>query len=360
MGLSKKILNIALAIIDVLTFFIHPKKGRILFNSLTQKELSSDFKSIYEALEKEGKYDLRTNLLVFEKNLKGDFLYFLNCLKQLVIMKSCELVILNDNNYIVSMKKPKGVKVLQTWHACGAVKKFGNQIKRQYPVRNYDALLCNAEYWKDSFSEAFGIDSKNIYTTGLPRIDELLTVDKKENFYQKFPECRGKKLVLYAPTFRGNIIDGLKVNSFDLERVSKALGEDYKILYKFHPLLKNVVVEGNNLVNTNGEDLYMLMQVSDCMISDYSSIFFDYSLLDKKMIGYTPDYEEYNQTIGYNMDYKKDFAGPVCIDEEELIQAILEEDTYSSQRKLFQEKFMEHKDGKNTERVVQLINNLMR
>ena len=73
MGLSKKILNIALAIIDVLTFFIHPKKGRILFNSLTQKELSSDFKLIYEALEKEGKYDLRTNLLVFEKNLKGDF-----------------------------------------------------------------------------------------------------------------------------------------------------------------------------------------------------------------------------------------------------------------------------------------------
>ncbi len=257
------------------------------------------------------------------------------------------------------MKKPKGVKVLQTWHACGAVKKFGNQIKRQYPVRNYDALLCNAEYWKDSFSEAFGIEKEKIYTTGLPRIDDLLSNDKREEFYKKYPECKHKKLVLYAPTFRGNIIDGLKVNSFDLGKVSKSLGEDCKILYKFHPLLKNVVVEGENLINANAEDLYMLMQVSECMISDYSSIFFDYSLLDKKMIGYVPDYEEYNQTIGYNMDYYKDFAGPICTNEEQLIEAIVSTDTYSMQRKEFQQKFMEHKDGKNTDRVVQLINQIM-
>lgn len=360
MGLSKKILNLALWIVDLLTFFIHPKKGRILFNSLTQKELSSDFKLIYEELQKEGKYDLRTNLIVFEKNIKGDFLYFVNCLKQLVMMKGSELVILNDNNYIISTRKPKGVKVLQTWHACGAVKKFGNQIKRQYPIKNYDALLCNAEYWKYSFSEAFGIDKEYIYTTGLPRIDTLLNEDKRNEFYEKYPSCKEKKLVLYAPTFRGNIIDGLKVNSFDMNLVSKKIGSEYKILYKFHPLLKNVEVDGENLVNVNSEDLYMLMQVSDCMISDYSSVFFDYSLLNKKMIGYVPDYKEYEQTIGYNMNYYEDFSGPICTNEEELIQAILQKDKDEERRVLFQQKFMKYKDGRNTERVVNLINQLMK
>ena len=54
--------------------------------------------------------------------------------------------------------KPKNVKVLQIWHACGAVKKFGNQIKRQYPVQNYDYVLCNAEYWKDPYSQAFNVE----------------------------------------------------------------------------------------------------------------------------------------------------------------------------------------------------------
>ena len=155
MGLSKIILNIALKIVDILTFYIHPKKNHITFISLTQSELSSDFKLIDKQLRHENKYDIHYILLMFEKNLWGDFKYFLNCLKQLVEIKKSSLVILNDNNYVISHMKPKNVKVLQIWHACGAVKKFGNQIKRQYPVQNYDYVLCNAEYWKDPYSQAF-------------------------------------------------------------------------------------------------------------------------------------------------------------------------------------------------------------
>ena len=126
MGLSKIILNIALWIVNVLTFFVHPKDNRITFISLTQSELSSDFKLIDKQLRHENKYDIHYILLKFEKNLWGDFKYFLNCLKQLVEIKKSSLVILNDNNYVISHMKPKNVKVLQVWHACGAVKKFGN------------------------------------------------------------------------------------------------------------------------------------------------------------------------------------------------------------------------------------------
>ena len=314
MGLSKIILNVALWVVDVLTFYVHPKKNRITFISLTQSELSGDFKLIDKQLRHENKYDIHYILLKFEKNLWGDFKYFLNCLKQLVEIKKSSLVILNDNNYVISHMKPTNVKVLQVWHACGAVKKFGNQIKRQYPVRNYDYVLCNAEYWKEPYSQAFGVNTNQVLVTGMPRIDTLLNRNERDEFFLKYPELKDKKLCLYAPTFRGNIIDGFKIQSFDFTKV-----KDYVVLYKFHPLLGDIQCNGG--VNMNKEDLYTLMQVSDCLISDYSSVIFDYSLLNKPMISYIPDVKEYKHNIGLNIDFD-DFPGPVCTDEDQLVKAL--------------------------------------
>ena len=353
MGLSKIILNIALKIVDILTFYIRPKKNHITFISLTQSELSSDFKLIDKQLRHENKYDIHYILLMFEKNLWGDFKYFLNCLKQLVEIKKSSLVILNDNNYVISHMKPKNVKVLQIWHACGAVKKFGNQIKRQYPVQNYDYVLCNAEYWKDPYSQAFNVEKDQVLVTGMPRIDTLLNLNGKDEFYLKYPELKDKKLCLYAPTFRGNIIDGFKIQSFDFTKI-----KDYIVLYKFHPLLGDIQCKGG--INMNKEDLYTLMQVSDCLISDYSSVIFDYSLLNKPMISYIPDIDEYKQDIGLNIDFN-DFPGPICTDENQLMEALKFEDYDYDYDKLsyFQMKYMVYTDGKNTSRVVNTINQIM-
>ena len=244
MGLSKIILNIALKIVDILTFYIRPKKNHITFISLTQSELSSDFKLIDKQLRHENKYDIHYILLMFEKNLWGDFKYFLNCLKQLVEIKKSSLVILNDNNYVISHMKPKNVKVLQIWHACGAVKKFGNQIKRQYPVQNYDYVLCNAEYWKDPYSQAFNVKKDQVLVTGMPRIDTLLNLNGKDEFYLKYPELKDKKLCLYAPTFRGNIIDGFKIQSFDFTKikdyiVQELLPNEQEVALEFIDYLKD-------------------------------------------------------------------------------------------------------------------------
>ena len=340
-----------LKIVDILTFYIRPKKNHITFISLTQSELSSDFKLIDKQLRHENKYDIHYILLMFEKNLWGDFKYFLNCLKQLVEIKKSSLVILNDNNYVISHMKPKNVKVLQIWHACGAVKKFGNQIKRQYPVQNYDYVLCNAEYWKDPYSQAFNVEKDQVLVTGMPRIDTLLNLNGKDEFYLKYPELKDKKLCLYAPTFRGNIIDGFKIQSFDFTKI-----KDYIVLYKFHPLLGDIQCKGG--INMNKEDLYTLMQVSDCLISDYSSVIFDYSLLNKPMISYIPDIDEYKQDIGLNIDFN-DFPGPVCTDEDQLMEALKFEDYDYDKLSYFQMKYMVYTDGRNTSRVVDPINQIM-
>lgn len=357
MSLSKWILNIALTIVDLCTFWIKPQANRITFVSLTQEHLSSDFKLLYEALEAEKKYDIHTNLLVFKQSITGKMHYFLNCLKQLVEYKKSRLVILNDNNYVISHKKPKTCKVVQVWHACGAIKKFGNEIQREYPIRNYDAVFANAPAWKEVYSRSFGVKPDQVYVTGMPRTD-LLLQEKENNFFKRHPQCKGKKLALYAPTFRGNIIHGFQVVSFDMKKVQESL-DDWIILYKFHPLLGDIQVENCQAINVNQEDLYELMQVSDCIISDYSSVILDYSLLKKPILGYILDYQSYSEKIGLNLSLEE-YPGPICTDEDEIVAALQDLSSYDFQKEQrFQEKYMIYTDGKNTQRCVQCINQWM-
>ena len=359
MGLSKIILNIALWFVNVFTFFIKQDSNRITFISLTQDHLDNDFYLINQELKKENKYKIDYNLIVFEKNAKGDFKYFLNCLKQLVEMKKSKLIILNDNNYVVSTHKPKNTKVLQVWHAPGAVKKFGNQIKRQYPVNNYDYVICNAPYWKEPYSEAFGVREDQVYVTGFCRMDLLLNEEIQskncEAFYKKYPQCVNKRLILYTPTFRGNIINGFKIDSIDFNQLD--LDDNTILLCKYHPLLQEIQIDNEKVINVTKDDLYTLMSVSDCMISDYSSVIFDYALINKPMIGFVQDYENYKETIGFNIDFKKDFPGPICTNEQEL-NKVLKQDlkVYPS----FQKKYVVYKDGKNTLRVKNLIDQIMK
>ncbi len=358
MGIQKLILSIALTIVDCFTFFVRPKKDRILFVSLTQDHLTSDFKLIDKKLKEEGIYDLKYNLIVFEKNIWGDLKYFFNCLSQLVQYKQASLVIINDNNYVLSTHKPKNCEVLQIWHACGAIKKFGNEIDRKYTIQNYDYAICNAKAWKDIYARSFGMRPDQIYVTGMPRTDRLLA--KKENrFLKKHPELKGKKLCLYAPTFRGNIIDGFKINHFDFKKVEAACS-DWVILYKFHPLLGNVKVDSLRAINVNDQDLYELMDASDCIISDYSSVILDYSLLHKPIIEYISDVQEYENQIGLNVDIHE-ITDLVCTNEDEIITALQNLDSYDVQKnRAFQEKYMEYTDGKNTDRVISLIHNIFK
>ena len=198
---------------------------------------------------------------------------------------------------------------------------------------------------------SFNVEKDQVLVTGMPRIDTLLNRNERDEFFLKYPELKDKKLCLYAPTFRGNIIDGFKIQSFDFTKI-----KDYIVLYKFHPLLGDIQCKGG--INMNKEDLYTLMQVSDCLISDYSSVIFDYSLLNKPMISYIPDINEYKQNIGLNIDFS-DFPGPICTDENQLIEALKFEDYDYDKLSYFQMKYMVYTDGKNTSRVVDTIHQIM-
>ena len=362
MGIQKIILNIVLTIEKFFLQFFKIKKNRIVFISLTQDVLTLDFKLIYNQLDKE-KYDVKLCLIKYKKDLIGQFLYFLNCMKQMYYVYTSRIIILNDNNFVVSNYKRDNTIVIQTWHACGAIKKFGNATSRQYPISNYDYILSSSSYWKGPYSEAFGVNEENVLNIGMARTDKLFDIKRniryREQIYSKYPELRNKKVILYAPTFRGNIYKGFTTVPFDAKKIIESLDDEYVLLYKFHPLLGNIQLEEHERIyNMNHISTYKLFCISDALISDYSSIVFDYMIFDKKLLFYVPDLEEYTEDLGVFVDIKE-LGYPICMNEDEIIQNIKSYPVSNETHLENRNKFIEFQDGKNVERIIKFIEDIM-
>lgn len=364
MKLKKLIVFCILSICRIFLVFTKIDDQKITFVSLESDQLTGDFKIISDELNKENKYKLNYILVKFEKSLKGNFEYFLSCIKQLFEINTSRLVILDYNNYVVSNFKRKGVKVLQLWHASGAIKKFGNDVSRDYAISGYDYVIVNCDYFVPHFASAFGVDEASVKVTGIPKTDRLFNKRKIKNdqkwMYQHYPQIKNKKVILYAPTFRGKLMHGLGNSSIDLDRIQRELGDEYVILYKMHPLLENVFIsESDDVICCNGKSIKKLFSVTDYMISDYSAIIIDYSVFERPMLFYTPDLEEYRGDVGFYVDYENIMPGPICRKEDDIIDAIRKDSFDINKIKAFKNQFFKYQDGKSRKRVVALIDEIM-
>lgn len=341
------------------------RTDRIVFVSLASNTLTSDLQLLYDALAKEGHFTLQCVLMKYDKKtIKNNFLYMLNTIRQIWYINRSNMVLLNDNNYVVSNFKRKGVTVIQVWHATGAIKKFGNTIKRQYPIRNYDYVIANSSYWEEPYSAAFSVAKQAVKITGMPRVDHLVDSEyiqtTKERLLKKYPILLGRKVILYAPTFRGNIYQGFTGVDINCDKIMKSLGKEYILIYKLHPLLKDNRLENYKYAyNMNHEDTHDLFTITDILVSDFSSIIFDFSLLRKPIVLYTPDLERYTSDVGLFLEYKTQMPGNICYNEQELIQAI--QVPYNKEEmEVFRNKFFTYQDGNNLSRVLSFINKEMK
>lgn len=364
MKLKKLIIFCILSVCRIFLPFIKQDPNKITFISLESDRLEGDFKIISDELQEMESYKLNYILVKFEKSLMGNIKYFFSCIKQLFEINASKLVILDYNNYVVSNFKRSNVKVLQLWHASGAIKKFGNDTSRDYAISGYDYVITNCDYFVKPFASAFGVSEENIKVTGIPKTDRLFKKRMIKNdqkwMYKNYPQLKGKKIVLYAPTFRGKLMHDLENSGIDLGKIQRELGEDYVILYKMHPLLENKITgESENVICCNGKTIRKLFSVSDYLVSDYSAIIIDFSVYQKPMIFYTPDLEEYRQEVGFYVDYENEMPGPICRKEEDIIEAIKENQFDLKKIEVFRDKFFKYQDGNSCERVVNLIEDIM-
>lgn len=298
---------------------------------------------------------------------------------ELFVVKPFELAragtVLLDNEFLpmAYTKLRGGVKVVQLWHGTGTIKKFGHDIssgKMLDIVERADSkithLIVNSQYTKKLYSHTFGVDLEKVYVTGIPRTDMLFDRQAllriEHSFYETYPELSGKKLVLYAPTFRDSQIDNPRV-MLDLKKWVDNTPDDTVLLLRLHPFVAKYYDGGEasaycgRVYDMSGySGLNTLLCVSDVLITDYSSIIFEYIVFDRQIIFYAYDLDTFeNDDRGFYEDYRDYVPGAVVLDTESLINEINGDDGFKEKRKKFFDDAYEYKDGKSTERLLKLI-----
>ncbi len=243
-----------------------------------------------------------------------------------------------DNEFMPMAYTPvsKKAKVVQLWHGTGSIKKFGLDVEQgQVAVlaekanRRITHLIVNSELTKRQYASAFGVPEERIFVLGLPRTDLILDGEKMEEkralFYREFPSLENKRCILYAPTFRDDETESPSLG-LDLEHFVNVMGPEDVLLLRLHPhvarhfSLPEDECFGGRVVNMSDyRGVTTLMAVSDCLVTDYSSIIFEYCLLGKPMIFYACDLDVFRESgRGFYEEYESYVPGPVVRNQREL------------------------------------------
>lgn len=252
-------------------------------------------------------------------------------------MATSHYIFLNDNFLpLAYMPFSPDAVLVQLWHGAGAFKRFGLDTEPDPDVRrmvkkgnrrvNY--VPVTAKHIVPIYESALGIPRKNIHPDGIPLMDYYFDGQRQqraaERFYRSYPACRGKKLILYTPTFRTEPEENDAIwEQLRAEELLRRLGEEYVLLVRFHPQRPPKGIERlpQNCVNvTDYGDVKGLYTVSELMITDYSCTAVEYSLLGKPLLFFAYDLERYDR--GCYLDYEA-LPGGVLRTAQELPDAIL-------------------------------------
>ncbi|WP_036688789.1 CDP-glycerol glycerophosphotransferase family protein [Paucisalibacillus globulus] len=315
----------------------------------------------------------------FESSLFGKITYIIHLIKACFHLSTSKYFIIDDYYLPVYLITPReGIEVIQLWHGSGALKKFGlstvgkpfgpNPAYLEYVKihSNYSKAYVSSREVIPYYAEAFGMDELAIRPLGIPRTDyynnSILINQAKYKFYQKYPNSIDKKILLYAPTFRGksHYQDEFQL-PFDLPTMKSCLHTEYVLLVHLHPYMKGIAnFEENDFFYHIETDFTIqeLLSITDTLITDYSTVFFDFSLLNRPIIFYAYDLEEYKDERDFYYDYKDLVPGPLVTDTNSLLAVIKDKDFRSDRIEEFSKRFFDYRDGKSTERVVNDIFNL--
>lgn len=347
------------------------KSNKITFISLRRDDISGNFAFVYNQIKDDENLDI--NFILNEHTIAE-----MSFKEIRAFTKACatsKVVILDEfTPQIHYIDLRPQTKLIQLWHACGAFKTFGfTRLSKPQgspqPTRNhrsYDYVTVSSTYCKKCHSEGFGISTDNVVATGIPRTDVFFDENYKalarKKFYDIHPQFEGKKIVLFAPTFRGMVKETAfyPTEMFDLNTVCENLSDEYVFIVKHHPFVKDkqpIPEKYKNRIIDLSEDneLNDLLFVTDVIITDYSSLVFEASLLDIPMIFYVFDLEKYINERDFYFDFKLYVPGKITYSQEELINTIKTEDYCTEKIKPFADMFFDYRDGKSTQRVVKLI-----
>lgn len=320
------LVKVGIFILNIMYSFLKlfPVKNKIVYISRQSNLIPIDFIMIKTTMEE--KLPGYKNIILartIETGVCAKILYGCHMLRQIYHLATSKIVILDSYCIAVSVLKHRNsLLIIQIWHALGALKKFGYSIldKKEGTSsriadlmkmhKNYSYVLASGEYCRVYFAEAFHQPIDKIKVFPLPRLDLLLDKlyqeQKKKEILLKYPFLYrdGKKIILYAPTFRKNHT----IFKEGIDSLSSKLDYDrYNLIFKPHPLCRVGEINANVIYDCSFSTEDMIY-VADYVITDYSAIIFEAGLLKKLVILYAFDYAIYTRERDFYLDYEKVFS----------------------------------------------------
>lgn len=287
------------------------------------------------------------------------------------------VVIDNYFAFLSAISFKKEVECIQLWHAAGAIKTFGlkdrsvahrsKRAKQRFlkVYNQFHKVIVGSDAMANIFMEAFGLSSERFLCTGIPRTDlfydDVYIQERRAELIRKNPSFSQKKVILYAPTFRDESLDHYKL-MLDLDCMYRELKDEFVLIIKLHPVIHSNIEQmekykGFVLDYTKYRDVNDLLLITDFLITDYSSIPFEYSLLEKPMIFYPYDLENYENQRGLWNNYESLVPGPVVYSTEDIV-ALIKENSFDMQKiKDFSKEWNKYSNGHSSENFVEYLCN---
>jgi CDP-ribitol ribitolphosphotransferase len=294
-------------------------------------------------------------------------------------VKSCAMAraeyILMDNAFLpmAYLRVRKETKVMQLWHGTGTVKKFGQHVntgklyeQEKRANENLDYVVVNSEATRKLYAGCFSVKEEQVKVLGLPRTDILFSekelLRRRTQFFKQYPNMLNKKLILYAPTFRDSEVAHPSIH-LNIKKMAEELPDQYCLGLRLHPFVaERFHLEedfGGKVMDFSSYDnLNTLLMSTEILITDYSSIIFEYCVFRKPMIFYAYDLDEFSDHgRGFYRNYREYVPGPVVETTEEILTVIREKDWRKEKLLEFIRDSYAYVDGKSTKRVVDFLVN---
>ena len=355
--------------------FLYKKKAdkTVLFMTEQSKKIASNLKAVSDRMIERG-LDKEYRILYSARTASAESQGIKSWIHLVKLLAQADHVFIDDHAPVFDwLKLRKETEVVQLWHAGAGFKSSGYSRwghygcpKPQSCHRQYKYGIAGSKNIAPFFSEVWGLNDEQVLPTGMPRMDEYLDETHKqqkiEELHKKYPATVGKKVILFAPTYRGRNKKSAyyPYELLDFDRLYELCGDEYILFFKAHPWTNNKLkiekkyqdkfFDLKNYPNIN--DLFYIV---DLLITDYSSNIFEYSLMRKPMIFFAFDKTEYSLSRGFHRDYDLSAPGKVCETFEELAEAIEKKDFEYEKVEQYIEHHFDYIDSGASDRVIDWI-----
>lgn len=351
--------------------YCHKPKPYILFLSEQDNKLALNMSALYNRI-KERELDKKYHILFSLRKATSEKQSIISSIRMTLYVAMAKIIIVDDHVPLFDwlVLNPE-TKVIQIWHAGAGFKGVGYSRWGHFGCpgpfschRQYTYSISGSAHISGFFSEQFGILDQQIIPTGMPRMDHFLNPENqkqvREQLYKRYPAFLNKKIILFAPTYRGQ---NRKKAYYPYDKIDfhallqYCISHNAIILFKMHPWVQeNVPIPNEHHEQfydmNHYPDINELFLITDLLITDYSSSIYEFSLMHKPMLFFAFDKDQYATSRGFHRKYEENIPGKLCETFPDVMNALETEDYEFYKVEKYINDHFEHVDDNNCDRVI--------